>query len=125
MSIHDEVNLIIFRIPNEEDPACREHEWDDGFRLVEMPYLGGKLAESGTIFMPHADDEIFRSIEFDRIVLARTVATGSRELARYQIVPEKGDPQQVCELGYDGLLEAVEYLVSEYDAERAKPKDET
>jgi hypothetical protein len=119
MSIHEEVNLIIFRIPD-EDPENKEHEWDDGFRLVELPYLGQKLAEAGTIFLPHIDDESYRSIEFDRIVLARTIAEGSLELTRYQLIPEKkGDPEKVCEMDYNELSKTVEHLVGEYDAERA------
>lgn len=118
MSIHDEVNLIIFRIP--DDPENPEHEWDDGFRLVEMPYLGSKLATFGTMFMPRPEDEAYRSIEFDRIVLARTVAEGSRELARYQLTPEKGEPEKICELGYDELVKAITMLVTEYNKDRAK-----
>lgn len=119
MSIHDEVNLIIFRIPDELDPANKEHEHDDGFRLVEMPYLGRKLADTGTIFLPHQDDVAYRSIDFDRIVLARTVAEGSRELMRYQLVPNEGEPTKVYEMGYEDLVTAIEHLVKEYDEERA------
>lgn len=119
MSIHEEVNLIIFRIPDDPDPESKENEWDDGFRLVELPYLGRKLVETGTIFLPHADDEAYRSIEFDRIVLARTIAEGSIELTRYQLIPEKGDPKKVCEMGYNELVKTIEHLISEYDTERA------
>lgn len=118
MSIHEEVNLIIFRIPDEDDPEKKEHDWDDGFRLVEIPYLGRKLIEAGAIFLPHLDDEAYRSIEFDRIVLARTIAEGSIELIRYQLIPEKGNPEKVYEMEYDELVETIEYLISEYDKER-------
>lgn len=120
MSIHDEVNLIIFRIPD-AGPEEKENELDDGFRLVELPYLDNKLAEAGTIFMPHASDEVYRSIEHDRIVLARSIAKGSRELIRYQVVPEsKDDPEKVYQLEYNELLSAVKYLIAEYNSERAQ-----
>lgn len=125
MSIHEEVNLIIFRIPDEDDLESKEHEWDDGFRLVEVPYLGQKLIEAGTIFLPNADDEVYRSLDFDRIVLARTVAEGSLELARYQITPDKkGDPEKICEMSYDELVKTVKHLIREYDADRASREPE-
>ena len=118
MSIHDEVNLIIFRIPD-AGPEDKENKLDDGFRLVELPYLDKKLAKDGTIFMPHANDEAYRSIEHDRIVLARSVTEGSIELIRYQIVPDNpGVADKFYQLGYEDLIKAVTYLVAQYDAER-------
>lgn len=119
MSIHDEVNLIIFRIPNELED--KEYDWDDGFRLVEMPYLGRKLSNTGTIFLPGLDDVSFRSIAFDCVVLARTTATGANELQRRQFIPaNKTQPLTVCELEFHEMSKLVDRLVAEYDIDRLK-----
>lgn len=119
MNIHDEVNLIIFRIPDEPD---KETEWDDGFRLVELHYLDQKLAEVGMIFLPHPDDANYRSIDFDRIVLARITADGSKELARYQLNENqrKVKAKTIHEMERSEMIDAVKLLVTEYNIERSR-----
>lgn len=115
MNIHREPNLVIFRIPDEGE---KESEWDNGFRLVEMPFLGGKLHETGTIFLPHKDDESYRSLELSHIVLARKTAEGANELARFTIRPEsRRDVEAVYLMGQKDMEKTVKELTAVYMAD--------
>lgn len=115
MDIHREPNLIIFRIP---DSDHRENEWDNGFRLVEIPYLGGKLHEQGTIFLPHQHDEEYRSLELKTIVLARKTAEGARELGRYALTADDGNPKAVYLMRHEEMKKAVNGLIKVYNDEQ-------
>lgn len=116
MDIHREPNLVIFRIP--DDPSNKEHEWDNGFRLVEIPYLNGELHEEGTIFLPHQHDMSYRSLELRSIVLARKTAEGANELSRYSIAPGKGNPEAVYLMSRQEMIKAVNDLVKFYNSEQ-------
>lgn len=115
MDIHREPNLIIFRIPNDSQ---KEHEWDDGFRLVEIPYLDKKLHETGTIFLPHQFDMSYRSLELNTLVLARKTAEGATELARYSIAPghRKGG---VYLMERQEMVKSVDELIKHYLEEQS------
>ncbi len=101
----EQPNLIIFRVPDE----------DGDMVFVEVPYLDGKLHENGTKFILNSAEDTYLTMGFNHVVLARTTAEGSLDLAKCSLVNGEEDAV-VHTIQYGDLKRIVEELVRVYNS---------
>lgn len=116
MSVHQEPNLVIFKIPDDAE---------GNLQFVEVPYLGDKLVRIATPFSVVGSDA-YKDLKYNHVVLARTTADGSLDLERYLLNEDSTDDKVrfVYKLTFDQLAIIIDSLVKHYMAS-LKPQKET
>lgn len=109
-AFNDIVNLIIFRIPDEDNKPS----------FVQLAFKDGKLAEEGYKFSVLSGDS-YSDLDFDRIVLAEEIEEGSRSKAVYQI-GKSGDfgAAEVYQLPENDLETIVIDLIEQHKIQHAE-----
>ena len=97
------VDLVIYRIPPFED--------DGQVWLGEFEVKGGTPSETGTPFTVQEDDP-YKNVKWNNIILAQRVEGGSIDLVWYTI----DDSMRVCDLGED-LSGVIESAISKWTHE--------
>lgn len=98
------VDLVIYRYP----------DLNGEMRFAEVDYADGKLGKEGAIFSITEENDNYKEMRFDHIVLASRVPGGSRDLIRFALNDDDGEPAKVFMIGFPTLSTIVEHLVEEY-----------
>jgi hypothetical protein len=98
------IDLIIHRIPDR----------DNDMTFVAVEYIDGKLAPNGTVFSVAVDNDNYREMRFDHIVLATRIPGGSRDQNRFALNDENDEPAKVYEIVYEEMCDIVDFLIEQH-----------